>query len=234
MSPRLPSAMTSSPAARACATIASSASMPAKPRRSKHASCGLTATQAGPAASTSARQWARKAEPVARLGHRADRLRPEPGRVRVDAEHDLRLARRDRGGEAIPEGGGGGRRSAVDRQSVARAGYLTAFLRPEPAVNRGTLLAAICIVSPVRGLRPSRAPRLATWNLPNPVNETSSPDLSALSTVEMTASTAAPASFFDRPLSAATLSTNSDFVMYVLLRPSLGRGGAKLTSGPEP
>ena len=48
------------------------------------------------------------------------------------------------------------------------AGYLTAFLRPDPAVKRGTRLAAIVIVSPVRGLRPSRAPRSATWNLPKP------------------------------------------------------------------
>ena len=39
-------------------SVASSASQPAEPRRSKQASCGLTATQAGPAASISARQWA--------------------------------------------------------------------------------------------------------------------------------------------------------------------------------
>ena len=98
-------------------------------------------------------------------------------------EDDLRLAGRDRGGEPVAERDGGGRRFAGSRQSVARARgrYLTAFLRPEPAVKRGTLLAAICIVSPVRGLRPSRAPRSATWNLPKPVNETSSPDFSALS-----------------------------------------------------
>ena len=44
-----------------------------------------------------------------------------------------------------------------------------------PSVKRGTLLAAIVIDSPVRGLRPSRAPREATWNLPKPVKLTSSP-----------------------------------------------------------
>src|SRR4051812_37411665 len=49
--------MTSSPWSRACWTIDSRASQPGKPSRSKHASCGLTATQAGPAASISARQW---------------------------------------------------------------------------------------------------------------------------------------------------------------------------------
>src|SRR5215213_5964813 len=91
------------------------------------------------------------------------------------------------------------------------AGYLMAFLRPEPAVKRGTFDAAICIDSPVRGLRPSRAPRAATWNLPKPVNVTSPPLLSVDSMVPSTASTAAAASFLERPASWATLSTNSDF-----------------------
>ena len=90
---------------------------------------------------------------------------------------------------------------------------LTAFLRPEPAVNRGTRLAAMVMLSPVRGLRPSRAPRSATWNFPKPVKLTSSPSLSDVSIVLMTALTAPSASFLDRPLVDATLSTNSDFVM---------------------
>src|SRR4051794_33222426 len=86
-----------------------------------------------------------------------------------------------------------------------------AFLRPEPAVKRGTFDAAICIDSPGRGVRPSRAPRAATWNLPKPVNVTSPPPFNVLSMVFSTASTAAAASFLDRPASWATLSTNSDF-----------------------
>src|SRR3954454_169270 len=90
-------------------------------------------------------------------------------------------------------------------------GYLTAFFRLEPAVKRGTFDAAICIDSPVRGLRPSRAPREATWNLPKPVNVTSPPLFRVDSMVFSTASTAAAASFLDRPASWATLSTNSDF-----------------------
>ena len=73
-------------------------------------------------------------------------------------EHDLGLPRGDHRGEAVAERDGG-RRFAGGRQSVARRRYLIAFFSPEPAVKRGTLLAAICIVSPVRGLRPSRAPR---------------------------------------------------------------------------
>src|SRR6202008_3186260 len=88
---------------------------------------------------------------------------------------------------------------------------------PDPAVKRGTRLGAIVIVSPVRGLRPSRAPRWATWNLAKPGKLPSPPDLSSLSMVPITASTAAPASFLLRPLEAATLSTNSDLVVMKLL-----------------
>src|SRR5215207_353379 len=58
MSPRLASATTSRPAARAYSAVACSACQPGAPRRSKHAICGLIATQAGPAASMTARQWA--------------------------------------------------------------------------------------------------------------------------------------------------------------------------------
>src|SRR4051794_29137409 len=95
------------------------------------------------------------------------------------------------------------------------------------------------MLSPVRGLRPSRAPRSATWNFPNPVKFTSSPLLSESSMVLMTALTALSASFFDRPLVDATLSTNSDFVMAPPLpsRGSVSRAGswnpAKLTVAPD-
>src|SRR5215213_6201975 len=58
MSPRLASTRTSSPAARAAATTRSSAAQPGAPRRSKHATCGLAATQAGPAAAMSAEHCA--------------------------------------------------------------------------------------------------------------------------------------------------------------------------------
>src|SRR6185436_11011257 len=135
----------------------------------------------------------------ARLGRAVDRARPQPGGVGVDPEDDLGLARRDRGGEPVSEGWARrryGRRRPIAgaRHRLRGAGcYLTAFLRPDPAVKRGTRLAAIVIVSPVRGLRPSRAPRLATWNLPKPVKLTSPPDLSSLSMVLITASTALPA-----------------------------------------
>ena len=121
-------------------------------------------------------------ERAARLGGARGGGGPEAVGVGIDPDDDLGLARLDGGREAGAEG--------LDRGTGATSGapalpappwacrsdvYLTAFLRPEPAVKRGTLLAAIVIDSPVRGLRPSRAPRWATWNLPKPVNETSSP-----------------------------------------------------------
>src|SRR3954465_15535158 len=126
------------------------------------------------------------------------------------------------------------RAPAVIPPAPLEASYLTAFLRPEPAVKRGTLLAAIVIVSPVRGLRPSRAPRSATWNLPKPVKLTSSPAPRAVSTDLITASTAEPASFLLNPLSAATRSTNSFFVMRPPVYPSGDWGGGpKLTVGSD-
>ena len=52
---------------------------------------------------------------------------------------------------------------------------MTAFFKPAPAVKRGTFEAAIWIFSPVAGLRPSRAERAETLNLPKPENDTSLP-----------------------------------------------------------
>src|SRR3954470_9563475 len=56
MSPRLASARTIRPASRARAHVMASAIQPGAPRRSKQATCGFTATQAGPAAAMSAAQ----------------------------------------------------------------------------------------------------------------------------------------------------------------------------------
>ena len=96
-SPRLPSASTSSPAARAWSRTAARAAQPGAPSRSKQASCGLTATQALPAASMAATQWARDGRGsrggriATRIGRRDPfgRPRPQCGRVRVQPEHDL-------------------------------------------------------------------------------------------------------------------------------------------------
>src|SRR5437870_2472375 len=56
MSPRLPSAITSSPRPRACSTAAASAAQPAAPSTSKRASWNLTATHASAVASITSRQ----------------------------------------------------------------------------------------------------------------------------------------------------------------------------------
>ena len=48
--------------------------------------------------------------------------------------------------------------------------YLTASLRALPALNAGTLEAAIVISLPVCGLRPLRAARSRTSKLPKPIN----------------------------------------------------------------
>ena len=204
-SPRLPSASTSSPArARVRARSPRARASPAEPRRSKQASCGLTATQAGPAASISARQWASTAaaaSAAAGAGLRRRRRRRPCRRARWRGARALAgglagSGHRRAGSGSIPRTicdsraataaasrspNGRGAGASPDQPAPGiggAAGYLTAFLRPEPAVKRGTRLAAIVIVSPVRGLRPSRAPRSATWNLPKPVKLTSSPPLS--------------------------------------------------------
>src|SRR5215471_2179470 len=63
---------------------------------------------------------------------------------------------------------------------------LTAFFNSAPAVNLATRRAAILMVAPVWGLRPLRALRCDTENVPNPISATRSPFFSApvmLSTV---------------------------------------------------
>ena len=92
----------------ACSTTSVSAAHPGAPRRSKQASCGLTATQAGPAASISARQCATTAAAarsagVPPVGHRSQRLRPQARGVGIEPEDDLRLAVGDHRGQAVGE-----------------------------------------------------------------------------------------------------------------------------------
>ena len=48
--------------------------------------------------------------------------------------------------------------------------YLTASLRALPALNAGTLEAAIVISLPVCGLRPLRSARSRTSKFPKPIN----------------------------------------------------------------
>src|SRR3954468_2762987 len=78
-----------------------------------------------------------------------------------------------------------------------------------PGLNFACFDAAICIFSPVRGLRPSEAARAATVNVPNPTRRTSPPVLSASVIDSKTASTALLAAAFDRSAFPATASTSS-------------------------
>src|SRR5436853_4775740 len=68
--------------------------------------------------------------------------------------------------------------------------YFTFFASSVPARNFATFLAGILISVPVCGLRPVRAARLVTVNVPNPTNATRSPFLSALVVELMNASSA--------------------------------------------
>src|SRR5437763_10271055 len=134
-----------------------------------------------------------------------DCARPRAGGIGVQPQHQLRLPRHDKPSDAIAEG-----RAVADARGPVwargRRGqrYLTAFFSPAPAVNFGTREAPMWIRSPVAGLRPSRALRLDTLNLPKPEKETSLPRLSAPSSVSRKASTASVASFLLNPARSAT------------------------------
>lgn len=86
----------------------------------------------------------------------------------------------------------------------------TASFNALPALKPGTFAALIWMVAPVCGLRPVRAARALTWNVPNPTNDTVSPFLRAPVTADNVASNAFPASAFERPASDAIASINSD------------------------
>ena len=87
-----------------------------------------------------------------------------------------------------------------------------------PALNEGAFEAAIAMLSPVRGLRPWRAPRIFVVNVPNPGMATLSSLVSASLIAENTASTTADASALESAASVATWDERSDF----FIRGSLG------------
>src|SRR5262249_52618329 len=104
---------------------------------------------------------------------------------------------------------------------------LTADLSALPAWNFGTVVAAMCTFSPVRGLTPMRAARAEVENLPKPVNVMLSPFFNACVIVSRTASTAAPASRLDMPAESATASTKSCLVTVLLLTSDSGSGNRR-------
>src|SRR5690606_32564291 len=110
--------------------------------------------------------------------------RPEVRGVRVEADDHLRPASPNETRQSLRE-----RLSPArwcrEGQIVPRQPF-TALLSPEPAVKRGTRVAAIWMRSPVRGLTPWRAPRSATWNFPKPEKLTS-PFLLRVSSITLSA-----------------------------------------------
>src|SRR5947208_2746087 len=145
MSPRFASAITSRPAARAYSDACSKARMPAAPRASKNASCGLTATACGATASTIPQQK-RATSPRSSTGSRSgfgssptticDRFRSTSA-ARRSAKVSVATAI-DRNGN-----GTGGRPSAapVERRRAARAALRETVVRSRLALERGLQLA---------------------------------------------------------------------------------------------
>src|SRR5262249_5989995 len=86
---------------------------------------------------------------------------------------------------------------------------LTAFFNRAPAANLATRAAGILISAPVAGLRPLRAARLATENVPNPTSATGSPLVSELVTLSMNASKVVSTDALVLPILLAMLSTSS-------------------------
>src|SRR4051812_17973522 len=83
----------------------------------------------------------------------------------------------------------------------------------DDAWKRGTRLAAICIVSPVCGLRPWRAERSEIPNLPKPDSATSLPAASWVAICSGGASLASFACPLLRPVSSATARARSVLLM---------------------
>ncbi len=94
---------------------------------------------------------------------------------------------------------------------------MTASFRPFPALKRGFRDAAISIVSPVLGLRPLRAARSPTENVPKPTKLTVSPLRRPCVMASNTASTARAAEALLRSACSATFSISSDLFTWCSL-----------------
>jgi hypothetical protein len=97
-----------------------------------------------------------------------------------------------------------------------KSNYFTFAESSAPALNFATRLAAILIGLPVCGLRPLRAERLATVNVPKPMSATLSPFFKVLEVTFMKASKARDASALVIFASDAIASINSAlFIFFV-------------------
>ena len=88
----------------------------------------------------------------------------------------------------------------------------TAVLNPVPGRNAGTVAAGTATVSPVRGLRPTRAARARASKTPKPVSDTDSPALTVSTMVDSSPSTA-DAAVRRSPRRAASASMSWDLFM---------------------
>ena len=204
MSPRLASAITSRPCSRAARDDLgqrrpAGRSEPLEARDLELDRDAVLGHRLDRRARSAPRPRVRRTRVDRRASHRParqlDARGPQPGRIRVEPQHQLGLARGDLSSQPVAEplparcpGHRFGHVTAAP--SIKSERYLTAFFSPAPAENFGTRDAAIWIRSPVAGLRPSRALRCETLNLPKPEKVTSLPRLSAPSIVSRTASTA--------------------------------------------
>src|SRR5450631_4129295 len=110
---------------------------------------------------------------------------------------------------------------------------LTCFLSSTPGVNLATFRAAILMTPPVRGLRPLRALRWETENVPKPTSVTRSPFLSASVTASIRVSMAAAALVLVMPVEAAIFSTRSPLFM-MAPRQVANSSGRYLAAKPAP
>lgn len=96
-------------------------------------------------------------------------------------------------------------------------GYLTASLRPLPALNLGTLLAAILMLAPVCGFLPTLAALLETVKVPKPVKTTSLPIFKFLVISSITAPNAVSAHFLVHSVALTIEAIKSSLVIFAII-----------------
>src|SRR5262249_19160149 len=107
------------------------------------------------------------------------------------------------------------------RDRAAQAQGVRRFFRALAAEKFAALLAGIWIVCPVDGLRPRRAARELTLNLPKPASATSPPAANSSDTASIVLSSTWRAWLADSPFRLATCSASSFLVIPLPSRVSL-------------
>jgi hypothetical protein len=99
-----------------------------------------------------------------------------------------------------------------------RRNQFTASLSALPGLKRGTLAALIFRAAPVRGLRPVRAARLLTLNVPKPTKETVSPFFNVFRTASVKAANARVAAALEMSDLLAMCSISSALFNFYFLK----------------